>query len=222
MDTAVRIQHAKRSSTSWGWQQKPKSSASSGGTGTEAQTVQLRKKHQLASSRARICATWLVTSAGWLCCRSDSGDLWVAGVSPQPSRWQSVEPFQAAGMNSHPDTTLKARGIWSSTSLTWVTFVGTWTLWFRSLRRVLQVTPAGRKPVSISCGPSSRGVCPHAVTPVSREQMSLNQAFPDCLFSSITAPFLPHFCLPSCVPASEFENSVCHASQVVATVRQGT
>ena len=71
--------------------------------------------------------------------------------------------------------------------------------------RVRQVTPAGRESQSPSPAvplPQESVLCCNPCFP---QQMTLNQAFPDCLSPSITVPSLPHFlCLPSCVPASEF------------------
>ena len=94
---AVRIQHAKRVFDLLEAAAEAEEFLSSGGTGTEAQTVQLRKN-----------INWLPAGPGFVqnvaghFCRlamlsQRFRDLWKAGVSPQPSRWQVWNPSRQLG-----------------------------------------------------------------------------------------------------------------------------
>ena len=107
---AVRIQHAKRVFYLLGAAAEAEEFLSSDGTGTEAQTMQLRKN-----------INWLPAGPGFVqnvaghFCRlamlsqQFRGPLGSWGLS-SAFQTASVQPFQAAGMNSHSDTTLKQRG----------------------------------------------------------------------------------------------------------------
>lgn len=108
---AVRIQHAKRVFDLLEVAAEAEEFLSSGGTGTEAQTVQLRKN-----------INWLPAGPGFV--QNVAGHFCRLAMLSQRFRgplegWglasafqmASVEPFQAAGMNSHPDTTLKQRDL---------------------------------------------------------------------------------------------------------------
>lgn len=97
------------SSTSWGRQQKLKNSLVLAGQAQKPRPCSSGKTSIGFQQGQDLCKMWPVTSAGWLCCCSDFGDLRTAGVSPQPSRRQVWNPSKAAGMNSNSDTTLKQR-----------------------------------------------------------------------------------------------------------------